>query len=120
MPEGSASLAQAAKSTPDGSFNELAAEIAAVMISKGFPTPTDLGDPELVMSKLMLVVTELGEATEAIRKPPPDVENFYEEIADAMIRLLHLCGGLNIDIDGEIAKKMAKNRERPYLHGKRA
>ncbi len=65
---------------------------------------------------LMLVVTELAEAMEAYRKE--DNANFQEEIADTFIRLLDLCGGLNIDIEGEIAKKSEKNKNRPYKHGK--
>jgi hypothetical protein len=31
---------------------------------------------------------------------------------------LDLCGGLKIDIEGEIARKSEHNRHRPYKHGK--
>jgi len=65
---------------------------------------------------LMLVVTELAEAMESYRKQ--EDENFKEEIADTFIRLFDLCGGLSIDIACEIAKKAAKNKTRPYKHGK--
>lgn len=65
---------------------------------------------------LMLVVTELSEAMEAYRVE--DRENFNEEIADTFIRLFDLCGGLKIDIEKEIKKKMVKNKNRPYKHGK--
>ncbi len=65
---------------------------------------------------LMLVVTELAEAMEAYRHQ--DDENFREELADTFIRLFDLCGGLNIDITTEIAKKAATNKSRPYKHGK--
>jgi len=65
---------------------------------------------------LMLVVTEIGEAMESYRVS--DKENFNEEIADAFIRLFDLCGGLDIDIEKEILKKMEKNKKRPYKHGK--
>lgn len=34
------------------------------------------------------------------------------------IRLGDLCGGLNIDLESEIEKKMEKNRKRGYKHGK--
>ncbi len=65
---------------------------------------------------LMLIVTELAEAMEAHRVQ--DNENFKEELADTLIRLFDLCGGLNIDIQAEIEKKAAKNKSRPYKHGK--
>ena len=66
---------------------------------------------------LMLVVTELAEAMESYRLH--EEENFKEEIADTFIRLFDLCGGLNIDVSAEIEKKAAKNKTRPYKHGKR-
>lgn len=65
---------------------------------------------------LMLVVTELAEAMEGYRHN--DKDNFREELADTFIRLLDLCGGLGIDIEGEIAKKSETNKKRPYKHGK--
>ena len=68
-------------------------------------------------TKLMLIVTELGEACEADRLG--DKENFNEEIADTFIRLCDLCGYLGIDIEKEIEIKMNKNRARPKLHGKK-
>lgn len=91
--------------------------------------------------KLMLVVSELGEALEASRKEkltPDDAKiairqghimdaaNFQvfvkdtveDEIADSIIRLLDLCGGLGIDIEGHIRNKVNYNLTRPRLHGK--
>jgi NTP pyrophosphatase (non-canonical NTP hydrolase) len=41
-----------------------------------------------------------------------------DEIADTIIRLLDLCGMLDIDIDKHIQLKMQYNSSRPYLHGK--
>jgi len=66
--------------------------------------------------KLMLIVTELGEACEADRHN--DYENFKEEIADTFIRLYDMCGYLNLDIEDEINKKVEINKKRPRLHGK--
>lgn len=45
-------------------------------------------------------------------------ENFKEELADVAIRLGDLAGGLDIDLQSEITKKMDKNKDRPYKHGK--
>ena len=65
---------------------------------------------------LMLIVGEVSEAMEALRKN--DDDNFKEELADVVIRVFDLCGGLNIDLETEITKKMEKNVNRPYKHGK--
>jgi NTP pyrophosphatase (non-canonical NTP hydrolase) len=91
---------------------------------------------------LMLVTSELGEAMEAHRKVKHadwkgfmhDLsigdkdftesfrdnikDTFEDEIADSIIRLLDLCGGLKIDIDRHIEGKLTFNQTRPRLHGK--
>ena len=65
---------------------------------------------------LMLITGEVAEAQEALRKN--NMDNFKEELADVVIRTADLCGGLNIDLESEIIKKMQKNKSRPYKHGK--
>lgn|SRR4030043_808927 len=72
--------------------------------------------PKLVPEKLMLIVTEVAEAMEAYREDNTD--NFSEELAGILIRLLDLCGGLGIDIDSAVKNKMMKNLQRPPKHGK--
>ncbi len=67
--------------------------------------------------KLMLCVTELAEACEAVRDA--DFEGFKEELADTIIRVLDICGACGIDIEDEVARKMFKNRARPRLHGRK-
>jgi len=78
---------------------------------KGFETNWDN-----MLEKLMLVVTEVSEAAEAYRKN--DVKEFDMEIADTFIRLMDICGSINLDIANEIEKKMIINAGRPYKHGK--
>lgn len=93
------------------SLNELAQVCHSIAVEKGFwEEKRNIGEA------LMLIVTELAEAMEAYRVQ--DDANFREEIADAFIRLLDLCGGLKIDIEEEIFKKSLKNKNRPYKHGK--
>jgi NTP pyrophosphatase (non-canonical NTP hydrolase) len=74
------------------------------------------------MTKLMLVVTELAECAEGLRKPAesgvPPFSNEEEEIADAIIRLLDYAGQYRLRIGEAINAKMAKNEGRPYRHGK--
>jgi len=66
---------------------------------------------------LMLIVSEVAEAQDGLRKG--DIDNFKEELADVAIRLADLCGGLGIDLETEIIKKMKQNKSRPYKHGKK-
>lgn len=67
-------------------------------------------------NRLMLISGEVAEAHEALRKK--DYENFKEELADIVIRVFDLAGGLSIDLEAEIIKKMEKNKSRAYKHGK--
>ena len=79
-----------------------ARDITEWATEKGFWSPPDLmsscslGDvknADLMLGKLMLVVSEIGEAMEA----GDDDDNFYEEYADAAIRILHIFGGMGIN-----------------------
>lgn len=93
------------------SLNELAQLCHSIAKEKGF-----WDEERNIGEALMLVVTELAEAMEGYRHQ--DDANFKEELADAFIRLLDLCGGLNIDIEQEIYQKAIVNKKRPYKHGK--
>jgi NTP pyrophosphatase (non-canonical NTP hydrolase) len=72
---------------------------------------------------LMLAVTELAEAMEAYRAGNPMSEKIdgfskvEEELADTMIRILDMAGGMGFDIEGALRAKMAYNKTRPYRHG---
>ena len=70
---------------------------------------------------LMLIVSELGEAVESHRCGAFGLEKkdtFEDELADTVIRLFDLCGGLGIDLEKQIAWKMAFNQARAQKHGK--
>ena len=100
-------------------LNELAREIMEWRQGHGFFTPADLAaesNRDAMLGKLMLVVTEVAEAAEAVRRA--DMANFQEEIADTCIRLFDIAGTCGIDLDAAIADKMRKNRARPVKHGK--
>lgn len=73
--------------------------------------------------KAVLVLTEIAELVEALRKPhvPSELPGFTaeeEEVADAIIRLLDYAGHYGLRIGAAVLAKMAKNEGRPFLHGK--
>jgi NTP pyrophosphatase (non-canonical NTP hydrolase) len=122
-------------------LTDLSKEIHLANVDKGFyDNPVEFG------TQLMLVVSELGEAIEADRKPTKDVvgsecialkhegmadESFKEvfellvkgsveeEIADSIIRLFDICGHRGIPIGEIISAKLRYNSLRPYKHGKK-
>lgn len=70
-----------------------------------------------IASKLMLVVTEVGEAMEGHRKDKmdehlPHRKSIEVEGADAIIRWLDLFGGLGYDVAGAMIEKLAYNQQR--------
>ena len=70
-----------------------------------------------IASKLMLTVTELAEAMEGLRKDLPDDKLPHRkmlevEMADAVIRIFDLSGGLGFDLAGAIIEKLAFNQSR--------
>lgn len=96
----------------DIGIKELTFAIHAVNVGNGFyDEPVNRG------TFLALVHSEVSEALEADRKG--DEENFKEELADVIIRVLDRCGFENIDISKEVVKKMEANKRRGHKHGKR-
>jgi len=66
--------------------------------------------------RLMLTVSELSEALEALRDD--DTDNFAEELADTVIRVSDISGGYGWNLDGYVFEKMAKNKRRARKHGR--
>jgi NTP pyrophosphatase (non-canonical NTP hydrolase) len=77
--------------------------------------PADWDDPYKIPALLALIHTEVAEATEGFRHN--DKENFAEECADIVIRVLDLTEGLGIDIEAAITAKLEKNKQRGFKHG---
>lgn len=124
------------------SISELQAEITAWGASKGWDKPALCNvrarskpdsdgqyepagvNTEAVLAKLALVHSEVSEAVEAARdgkyvaylkngKP----EGVVVELADTMIRIMHLAGLLGLDLESAVEMKMAYNAKREYRHG---
>ena len=70
----------------------------------------------------MLIVSELGEAVEAHRSGRFGLERkdtFEDELADTVIRIFDLCGGLGIDLEKQMIWKTTFNKRRQVRHDKR-
>ena len=98
-------------------------------------------DKAFIAQKVMLIVSELAEAIEAlrddkfvmpymfdlVREKEFDSElfertiknSFEDELADVIIRLLDLSSHMKINIDEQIRLKMLYNKTRPHLHGRK-
>lgn len=71
-----------------------------------------------ISAKLALVHSEVSEGLEGHRKglmddKLPHRSMLEVELADAVIRICDLAGGLNMDLGGAIAEKLAFNAHRP-------
>lgn len=72
---------------------------------------------------LCLIHSEISEALEADRKDLmddklPHRKGLEVELADALIRILDMAGGLGMDLGGAVEEKLAYNTTRPFKHGK--
>jgi len=80
--------------------------------TKGFGTKPDEIN---VAEKIALIHTEISEAYEAYRHKNIDgKDGFKEELGDVVIRVLHLCGVFDIDLEKEILQKMESNENREW------
>lgn len=71
----------------------------------------------LLCTKLLLIVTEIAEATEGLRKDLPDDKLPHRpmlevELADAVIRIYDLAGKLELDLGGALVEKLQYNLSR--------
>lgn len=98
-------------------FNDLARKANSTALSKGFNNAET--DPFV---QICLIHSELGEATDALRKNKVDdhIPKFFgveAELADAVIRIMNMAAAKNLRVAEAIVAKMEYNRTRPYKHG---
>lgn len=110
-------------------LNDLAAMATETAKSKGFSKGKKAAQ-KAIPERLVLMHSELSEALEEHRagRGPTEVysndgsakpEGIPVEIADLVIRALHFCGELGIDLGAAVKLKMAYNKTRPFKHGKK-
>ena len=114
------------------SINDIAQDIHFTSVAKGFEVP----NAENINQKLLLAVSEICEAQEELRDGHGLNEIYYKhtsedlhgmvkpegfpiELADAIIRLLHIGHALGIDLEHVIELKLAYNKTRPDKHGRK-
>lgn len=67
------------------------------------------------IEKLALIHSEISEALEAYRyKNLEGKDGFAGELASAVIRILHLTGVYNINLEKEIIRKIENNKNREW------
>lgn len=81
-----------------------------------------------IITKVMLIVSELAEAVEELRDGFAPDETYYSdggkpegfavELADAVIRAYDLAEMVGVDLDSLIEEKVSYNKTRGYKHGK--
>jgi NTP pyrophosphatase (non-canonical NTP hydrolase) len=75
--------------------------------------------------QFMLMVSEISEAMEEIRKPnarpfylkDDKPEGWGVELADCVIRIMDTCERYNVDLQGLVEMKMKYNESRSHRHG---
>lgn len=73
-------------------------------------------------TKLMLATSELAEALDALRSDGLEglgEGEWGEELADTKIRIDDVAHMTGVSIGNEVMRKVAKNRDRPYKHGRK-
>ncbi len=103
-------------------FDQLAVDLHKIAVEKGF-WPEEVDDI-FVAKQLMMIVSEVVEVMEAVRKDKGEHE-ISKEFADIIIRTLDLYAGMveagymTKSLDYAIKEKMEKNSGRPMKHGVR-
>ena len=103
-------------------LDELSMKLHKTAIEKGF-WPEDVDDI-FIAKQCMMIVSEVTEVVEAVRKDKGE-EEVSKEMADIIIRTLDLYAGMvqagytKISLDYAIEEKTQFNETRPEKHGVR-
>lgn len=103
----------------EGNVNALTRLCHGLAVQNGWWTDLDTGEyKERNQGELlMLIVTEIAEAMEGVRKDLMDDKLPHRkmvevELADALIRIFDTAGGLKLDVGGALVEKLVYNNTR--------
>ena len=108
----------------DNIFDNLAINLHQAAIEKGFWPDKDDVDDKFIAKQCMMIVSEVTEVMEAIRKDKGE-EEITKEFADILIRTLDLYAGVveagytRLSLDQALREKVEFNKTRPEKHGVR-
>lgn len=103
-------------------LDELCEQVHKTAVEKGF-WPEDVDDI-FITKQLMMIVSEVVEVMEAIRKDEGELR-IADEVADILIRTFDLYAGMvehgytRASLDASFDYKVAFNKARPERHGVR-
>ena len=108
----------------DNVFDNLAINLHKIAVEKGFwGNPEDVDDI-FIAKQCMMIVSEVTEVMEAVRKDKGE-EEITKEFADIIIRTLDLYAGMveagytRLSLDQALREKVDFNKTRPEKHGVR-
>ena len=108
----------------DNVFDNLAINLHEAAVKKGFwGIPEDVDDI-FIAKQCMMIVSEVTEVMEAVRKDKGE-EEITKEFADIIIRTLDLYAGMveagytKLSLDEMLRQKVEFNKTRPEKHGVR-
>jgi NTP pyrophosphatase (non-canonical NTP hydrolase) len=105
-------------------FDELAEQLHKTAVEKGFWGSPEDTDDIFIAKQCMMIVSEVTEVMEAVRKDKGE-EEISKEFADIIIRTLDLYAGMveagytKISLDYAFEEKANFNKSRPEKHGVR-
>ena len=108
----------------DNVFDNLAINLHEGAVEKGFWPKTEDVDDIFIAKLCMMIVSEVTEVMEAIRKDKGE-EEITKEFADILIRTLDLYAGAveagytRLSLDQALREKVDFNKTRPEKHGVR-
>jgi NTP pyrophosphatase (non-canonical NTP hydrolase) len=105
-------------------LDDMAVELHKMAVEKGFwPEPEEIDDI-FIAKQMMMIVSEVVETMEAVRKDKGE-EEITKEFADIFIRTLDLYAGMveagytKLSLDHMLREKVDFNSTRPEKHGVR-
>jgi NTP pyrophosphatase (non-canonical NTP hydrolase) len=105
-------------------FDQLAIDLHKIAVDKGFWGTIDDVDDTFIAKQCMMIVSEVTEVMEAVRKDKGG-EEIAKEFADIIIRTLDLYAGMvdagytKESLDYILKQKTEFNKTRPEKHGVR-